>query len=118
MRVCPKCGYVESLSWRHSLKVGIDWMPLSEFEYDFPELVEFVKNNKYFEKHPFVYHLTKGLNVERQAIFENPTYAQRWHIPIECGRPKGGKMSIVSKIMLKIKEDKKKQQRLLECQQK
>jgi len=113
MRVCPKCGYIDDLIWRHSLKYGIDWAPYSEFTQINPEIAQKLLKEKFVEEGYYVYHLTKGMNVERQAIFENPTYKQRWAIPIEAGR-KGAKMTVVSKIMSRIKIERKNQTRLFE----
>ena len=84
MRVCPKCGHVDDVCWRSSLKPGIDFTALSDFKNIHPELVERVSKEKFVEILPFVYHLTRGGNVERQAVMENPSYRQRWGIPTEA----------------------------------
>jgi len=117
MRVCPKCEYVDNMLWRGSLKMGINWMPLSDFETVHPEIAEKIRRQKFVEEGVFVYHLTKGMNVERQAIIENPLYFKQWHLPIERGNRKG-RMGIYSKIMLRKKQEKKSQSKLFEEKEK
>lgn len=113
MRVCPKCGYIDDPLWRNSLKFGINYTKLEDFATIKPHLLERIKKEKFVEELPFVYHLTKGGNVERQAIMENPSYQQRWHIPIESGH---GAFTRYSKTMIQIAKRNKVQTRLLEVE--
>lgn len=36
----------------------------------------------------YCYHVTKGLNVERQSLIENPYPEKCWHIPVESAKTK------------------------------
>lgn len=65
------------------MKINISFMRLENFKEVHPDLVERVKKKKFVVEKPFVYHLTKGLNVERQALIDNPEYAKRWAMPME-----------------------------------
>lgn len=79
MRICPKCGYEDPPQWKQSMHFHEDYMPFTDFEMFYPKLAILVLKQKYVEDKPFVYHLTKGRNVLRQAIIDNPTYFVRWH---------------------------------------
>lgn len=67
MRVCPKCGYVENPLWRPSMKFAMDFMRLDDFKNEYPGIAEQVTKSKFVVEEPFVYHLTKGGNVERMG---------------------------------------------------
>ena len=88
MRVCPKCGYLDDALWRGSVKPYLSFMRLSDFQDINPTVATKLRTQKFVEEPPFVYHLTKGLNVERQAIIDNPTYKQKWVVPTELGSKK------------------------------
>jgi hypothetical protein len=78
MRVCPKCGYEDNYLWRHALEFGMAYMPFSDFKIAFPDVAQKVSVEKYVEDRPFVYHLTRGMNVQRQALIDNPQYWLHW----------------------------------------
>lgn len=81
MRVCPKCHYVDSAYWRYSFMDQIDYTELENFKLLHPELVDELLRKKTIADFDeiYAYHLTKGGNVERQAILQNPTWHIRWH---------------------------------------
>jgi len=56
----------------------MNYMPLSDFKNAYPDLYEKVIKKKFVEAPPFVYHLTKGQNVQRQALMDNPQYRLHW----------------------------------------
>ena len=98
MRVCPKCGFHDPWFWRGSgVYPGMEFGRLSEVEQEYPELAKELKEarkqkgakNFVFDK-DYCYHLTKGSNVERQSLIENPSVkwtnkqGSPWHIPVEA----------------------------------
>ena len=92
MRVCPKCGYHDPWYWRgSSVVVGLEYCKLSDFQEDYPQIATELINtqkeggakNFVFDK-DYCYHLTKGMNVERQSLIENPNPKTHWHIPTEA----------------------------------
>jgi hypothetical protein len=85
MRVCPKCGYIDEILWRYSINPYIEWIRATEFVTVYPKLLGELRHQKFVEFGPYAYHLTKNGNVERQAVFENPTYRLKWHIDFEAG---------------------------------
>jgi len=70
MRQCPKCGYVDDALWRNSLRPLTQFMPLSDFELIEPIIAKELSEKQNAIKEPFLYHLTRGLNVERVAIID------------------------------------------------
>lgn len=116
MRVtCPKCGFRDSIYWRVSMKWGIDFMRLTDFQNEFPELAKKVRHSKYVEDGIYVYHLTKGKNVERQEIAMNPTYSKSWSINFEDGKHKlpPHLRSVRSRMAIKIKSPDTAQTKLI-----
>jgi len=83
MRVCPKCGYIDSPNWRRCIQWNTDYMPLSDFITENSELAQLVQHQKYVEDPPFVYHMTKAKNFYRMALLNNPTYSKNWHLETE-----------------------------------
>jgi hypothetical protein len=83
MRVCPKCGYVDNPLWRPSMKFAMDFMRYEDFKSEYPHLAEKVIHRKFLVDEPFVYHVTRGGNVERMALIDNPFYEKVWGIPME-----------------------------------
>lgn len=89
MRVCPKCGHHDPWYWRGSgVYTGLEFCRFSDFQEDYPEIADaLLKAKRTFGTKNFVfnkdyrYHLTKGMNVERQAIIENPMHDSHWKIP-------------------------------------
>ena len=73
MRVCPKCGYMDDLLWRNSIRPLTNFMPLSDFELIESDVAKELPKKEFVFKKPFRYHLTKGLNVERVAIVDIPS---------------------------------------------
>ncbi|GAG76319.1 unnamed protein product, partial [marine sediment metagenome] len=65
-------------------KPCIDFMNFEDFEMSYSIISKLLKTQKHVVKEPFVYHLTRGGNVERQALMDNPNYKIRWGIPIEA----------------------------------
>lgn len=85
------------------MKAHMSFMKLEDFKQDFPKLAELVQKQKFVESGYYVYHLTKGGNVERQAIVDNPTYFKRWSVPIEYGQSR--KINVRSAYAQKITID-------------
>ena len=81
MRVCPKCKYVDPPYWRYSFCDQIDYTEYENFKIMHPKLAEELVRKKTIADidEVYAYHLTKGWNVERQAILQNPTWYKRWH---------------------------------------
>ena len=92
MRVCSKCGHHDPWFWRgSSVATGLEFCKLQEFKEEYPEIAQTLIEEK--EKHAvknfafdkdYCYHLTRGLNVERQSLIENPTPKNQWCIPLEA----------------------------------
>ena len=99
MRVCPECGHHDPWYWRGSgVYVGLEFCRFVDFKEDYPELAEallkakqkFSAKNFVFDK-DYCYHLTKGMNVERQSLVENPPHFEKsghWRIPVEASPDK------------------------------
>jgi len=91
VRVCPKCGHHDPWYWRGSgLVAGLEFCRFSDFKQDYQQIADallktqaqFGTKNFVFDK-DYCYHLTKGMNVERQSLIENPDPKTKWHIPCE-----------------------------------
>ena len=70
MRVCYKCGYVDSPYWRHSkFSSWIDITETENLKLDNPELVErLLKGEKIVEDKYYYYRITKTkLKIHRKA---------------------------------------------------
>jgi len=61
----------------------MSFMPFTDFQEIDAQVAKALLSHKFVEKEPFVYHLTKGMNVERQALINNPLYFKCWSIPME-----------------------------------
>lgn len=103
MRVCPKCGHHDPWYWRGSgIYPGLEYCRFSEFEKDYPEISQALlkaqqehKTKNLVLDEDYGYHLTKGMNVERQSLIENPSLkwtskeaARYWRIPVEATQTK------------------------------
>ena len=92
MRVCPQCGFIDPPAWRSSIASrNIDFCKLEDFESMLPALAEKLKieeavhgTRNFLEDGIYVYHLTKGGFVERQALIDNPRYRKKWKIDAEA----------------------------------
>lgn len=78
MKVCLICGYIDDPLWRQAVEFGLSYMPLADFETLMPIVAKRVLNEKFVEEGYYVYHLTKGRNVQRQALMDNPNYKTHW----------------------------------------
>jgi len=84
MRVCPKCGHVDSPIWKQSaFHQNISFTTLSNIEFETPQLAEKLRQNRFYSDGVYAYKLTKFLRVERQAIIDNPNWKKHWDIPAE-----------------------------------
>ena len=84
MRVCPKCGYKDPSYWKPSaFHPEISHCRLGTFNEHYPQLAIKLQKELYFSDGVYAYHLTKGGNVERQAVCENPEWKNQWYIPTE-----------------------------------
>jgi len=84
MRVCPKCRYKDPSYWKPSaFHPEINHTRSENFQAEFPELFQKLKIKGYIADGFYAYHLTKGGNVERQEISENPKWKEQWYIPTE-----------------------------------
>ena len=92
MRVCPNCLFVDPAIWRAGIACReIDFCNLEDLQQLNVKLAwKILREQKkygtrnFVEDGIYVYHLTKGMFVERQAIMENPTYRKQWKIHREA----------------------------------
>jgi len=92
MRVCPECGFVDPVIWRSSIACReIDFCNFEDLQAMNVKLAwKILREQKkygtknFVEDGIYVYHLTKGMFVERQAIMDNPAYKKHWKIPREA----------------------------------
>ena len=95
-------------------------MRFTDFNTEYPCLAERALHSKVIVEEPFVYHLTRGQNIERQAIIDNPNFKEHWVIPTERGLPKSHRRAISSQYAKNadnIMKARKNQTKLLEEKQ-
>jgi hypothetical protein len=84
LRVCPKCGFIDSAIWRQSaFHQTISFTEFSSIEFESPELATKLKETGRLSEGNYAYKLTRFGRVERQAIMDNPDWEKHWDIPAE-----------------------------------
>ena len=88
MRVCPKCGYVDSMIWRPSrARRMVDIARYVEFKEEFPDVK--LEVGKPIQIGDYAYKLTKaGVWVERQCVLSNPFWKTQWNLDYEGHKKK------------------------------
>lgn len=79
MRVCSKCGYIDSEYWHVSLK-GCHYTRFEDFQVIEPLIASDLPSHRHVVDIDglYVYHLTKGGYVERWAVIDKPDFATDW----------------------------------------
>jgi len=83
MRVCPKCGYIDSYIWQPArARRIVSVARFEDFVNEYPT-IDFSKQNP-IQIGEYAYKMTKSRKwVERQCVRDNPAWQSSWNLKYE-----------------------------------